>query len=141
MGRSDCGVVAAFNAASWSKKTTTYALVERAARCSGYKKGRGIYGFQFVNLLNKLNIINKRSVNKNIEEIETEILLGKCFVILYHPKGHSYGHAITALRHRGRISILNPDSTHITWNEFASDCYAGGMESLVAFELPHRGTL
>jgi hypothetical protein len=138
----DCGVVAAFNASSWCNMDRPYKEVDRIARSCGYHPRKGIRDFQFVNLANKLGLPYRRVRQMKLDEIESGLYLGKCFVLLYFPRqyptGHVTGHVITVYMSNDRIKIINPDDVRITWSEFASDYYAKGMRELIAYELPAR---
>lgn len=137
--RGDCGVVAAFNAASWCNAYRPYTEVEKLAKSCGYHPDKGIWHFQFANLVKKLGIPAKKVRPKSLEELQTSIYLGKFFVFLYTPTGQHTGHAITVfLDHTARIRIINPDEERVTWGDFASDVHANGMRNLTIYEIPRR---
>lgn len=137
--KGDCGVVAAFNAASWCNVYKSYKEIEKIAKSCGYNPDGGIYSFQFANLMKKLSIPAKKIHPRSMKEIESKLYLGKLFVFLYTPTGLRCGHAVTIFTdHKGIIRIINPDDERITWNELASDIHANGMMSFNVYEVPCR---
>jgi Peptidase C39 family len=136
-GASDCGVVAAFNAASWCNVYRTYADVEKLARSCGYGKS-GIYPFQFSYLLKKLGIPVKKVKPKSLDQLESNIYTGKFYCILYTPAGFSNGHVVSVfMDHKGNIRVINPVKW-LTWNELAAEMNAHGMVNIHLYEVPHR---
>lgn len=137
--KKDCGVVAAFNAASWCNVYRPYNEIEKAAKSCGYNPTKGIWSFQFAKLLKKLDVPVKKIKPKSIEDIESKIYLGKFYCLLYRPTGYDIGHAIVVfLDHRGNIRVINPDRVRITWNDLAAEIYANGMKEFHVYEIPHR---
>jgi hypothetical protein len=135
----DCGVVAAFNAASWCNVYKPYREIEKFARGCGYNRKRGIYNFQFASLMKKLNVPAKKVKPRSIEQIESKLYLGKFFVLLYRPTGDIIGHAIVAFSdHKGHIRVINPDSQRITWGDLVSDVRTNGMKEFHVYEIPRR---
>ena len=135
----DCGVVAAFNAASWCNLYRSYSEIEKQAKGCGYNRKKGIYSFQFAALMKKLSVPAKKTKPKSVREIESKLYLGKFFVLLYRPTGYSIGHAIVAfMDHKGHIRVINPDSKRLTWNDLAADIHANGMKEFHVYEIPDR---
>jgi hypothetical protein len=136
--KSDCGLIATFNAASWCKRNIPYNRIKTVASdWFGYGEGRGMLLPELPNLLKKLRIPFSE-VKKNPLEIQEEIYSGKAFVIGYKQTGEDFGHAILVLRDKhGKIATLNAEEG-FTWNHFAAEIEAGGMESIVMLELPRR---
>lgn len=138
----DCGVVAAYNAASWCNKNRPYKDIEKIARSCGYSPKNGIYAFQFSNLMKKLNIPAKKIKMKNIKEIESNLYTGLFFVFLYTPINSFSGHAISAFMGQdGHIKLVNPDEKRVTWNDFAADVYSNGMRNISIYEIPNRSMI
>ena len=132
-------MIAAFNAASWCNLGHSYRDVEKAAKSCGYHPEKGIYHFQFSNLISKLNIPAKKMRPRSLGELESKMYLGKFFIFLYTPTGEFNGHAIVAFTdHEGNIRLINPDSERETWDEFAAEIYAKGMKNMSVWELPCR---
>lgn len=135
----DCGVVAAFNAASWCHLYRPYRDIEKVAMSCGYSRKKGIYLFQFAALLNRLEIPAKRIRPKSVESLESRIYIGRFIVVLYTPNGYDLGHVIVAfLDHRGNIRVINPDSERTTWGDLAADINANGMKEFHVYEVPNR---
>lgn len=135
----DCGVVAAFNAASWCKKSKTYEHVEELALKCGYIPGTGIQNFQLRRLLNKLHVNFKRIRDINLEEVQSQVYLGKCILVSYFPKGWPHGHVVTIYMNKdGNIRVVNSDRERMTWNDFAAEVFAGVMGRFDVYELPTR---
>jgi hypothetical protein len=140
--KADCGVVAAFNAASWCKKNKTYDQIHELALKCGYVPGRGIQDFQFRRLLNKLHVNFKRVRNFNLEEIQSSLYLGKCLVVSYFPTYWPNGHLVTIFMDKsGKIKIVNSDNERMTWNDFAAEVSAGVMERINIYELTSNRNL
>lgn len=134
--KADCGVVAAFNAASWCRKYKTYDHIHELALNLGYCMVRGIKDHQFRRLLNKLCVPFKRIRQINLDEIQSRLYLGKCMVVTYYPVGWPHGHLVTIYMNRkGQIRVINPDEQRMTWNDFASQALAGAMERMLVYEL------
>lgn len=137
--KTDCSVVAAFNAASWCNSYRPYKEVEKIAKSCGYNPQRGIYHFQFSNLIKKLQIPAKKIKPKSIDELETKLYLGKCFIFIYYLTGNIGGHVITAfMNHKGNIKLVNTQDGLITWGDFASEIHARGMKEFHVYEIPNR---
>lgn len=137
--KADCGVVAAFNAASWCKKYQPYEKIEKVARGCGYNPFKGIWDFQFCSLLQKLQVPYRKINNINLDDLQSKLYLGKCFLISYRPTEWAVGHLVTVYMDKsGHIKVINPDVERMTWNEFAADTFAGGMLEINAYELPGR---
>lgn len=135
---SDCGVVAAFNAASWCNKYRPYQEVEKIARSCGYSKKNGIYPFQFQYLLKKLDVPVKKVKLKSLEELESRIYLGKFYCLLYTPVGYDVGHVVSVfMDHKGAIRVINAVEW-LTWDDLAAEINANGMRNFNVYELPHR---
>lgn len=137
--KTDCGVVAAYNAASWCNSCRSYSEVERLAKSCGYNPNKGIFFFQFANLMKKMGLPAKRIKPKSRKEVESRLHSGKFLIFLYTPTGHANGHAITAfVNHRGKIVIVNPEGKRSTWFAFASDLSRNGVRNFIAYEIPQR---
>lgn len=140
--KGDCGVVAAYNAASWCNISKPYEEVEKIARSCGYNPERGIYFFQFSNLVKKLGLPAKKIRPKNLDEILDKLYRGKFFVFLYTPVGYHTGHAISAfVDHKGRITLVNPEpgkNPRATWSSFVVDMLENGAKNFAAYEIPRR---
>jgi len=138
----DCTLIAAFNASSWCKKYKTYKEIAKIAKSCGYASRKGLMDFQFVNLLKKLGLPFKRLKGIHIDDVESEIYMGKCYLITYFPFGYTDGHIVTAfLDKNGNIKVVNPDWNRITWPELASSIYSNHMKGWMAYELPCRELL
>jgi hypothetical protein len=135
----DCGVVAAFNAASWCNKYQPYSAIEKQAASCGYNRSKGIYNFQFSKLLKKLDLPAKKVWLKSVKHLESNIYLGKFYALLYRPAGYDLGHVIvTFLDHKGIIRVINPDSQRLTWDDLAAEIHANGMCEFHVYEIPGR---
>lgn len=139
--KTDCGVVAVANAVAWCNLGKTYEEVEKVARACGYGQ-RGIYGFQFVNLLRKLKIPAKRVGPLGLEYLENQLHNGKMFIFFYTPysvRPGASGHVVTAFAdHTGNIRIVNPDRHRRTWRSFVSDLNENGVKNFASWEVPER---
>lgn len=134
----DCGVVAAYNVSTWLDMGKTYKEVEAVAKSCGYGK-KGIYLFQFHNLLKKLKIPAKKVRPRSPGELEKKIDDGKLFIFLYTPSSKKMGHVIVAfMDHLGSIRIVNPDSVRNTWRKFMFDIKQNGVKDFDVFEVPKR---
>lgn len=134
----DCGVVAVYNAASWCNLSFFYEDVEKIAKSCGYSS-KGIYPFQFANLVKKLKLPAKKVALKNLEEVEEKLRLGRFFIFLYTPTGFDTGHIISLfMNHEGSIEIVNPERGRITWEDLISDIFSNGMKNFLAYEIPNR---
>lgn len=135
----DCGIVAAFNAAAWSDLKFTYKKVEKIAKSCGYNPNKGIYQFQFSNLLKKLSVPAKQIKPKSMESLTNKVYLGKCLVILYTQNGIDCSHIITVFRdHTGTIKMINPAGEIKSWGTLATDIRKNGMREFYVYEIPNR---
>lgn len=137
----DCGVVAAYNAASWCNATRPYEEVEKLARSCGYNPEKGIYFFQFSNLVKKLGVPAKKIRPRNLDEILDKLYKGKFFVFMYTPTGMDVGHAISAfVDHTGKVRLINPEpgNSRTTWSSFVLDMCQNGARNFAAYEIPRR---
>lgn len=138
--RGDCGVVAAYNAAIWCHDGRPYEEVEKIAKSCGYHPEKGIYTFQFSNLMKKLGIPAKKVKPRNLDSILNRLYGGKFFIFLYTPTGMSIGHVISAfVDHKGRITLINPEANErATWSSFVIDMLENGASNFAAYEIPRR---
>lgn len=137
--KKDCGVVAAFNAASWCGVYRPYGEIEKAAKSCGYNPSKGIYHFQFAQLLRVLDIPAKKAKPKSREALESKIHLGKFYVLFYQLTGDSLGHIISAFTdHTGSIKIVNPAKYLRTWNDLMTEIDTNGVKELHVYEMPAR---
>lgn len=135
----DCGVVAAYNVLSWCNNHRSYREVEKVAKSCGYNSDKGIYFFQFANLIKKLNLPAKKIKPKSLEEILNKLYSGKFFVFLYTPTGSGRGHAMSAfVNHNGKIMLINPESKRSTWGRFCVDLIENGTRNFAIYEIPRR---
>ena len=139
----DCGIVAAFNAASWCKNPHPYLVIRSMAKLScKYKKSVGITNTNLDKLLNLMKLPVKKLEGKNMEEIESSIMLGKAVILTYKQTRSQEGHAVMVfLDKHGKIKILNPELELNGWNSLAAEIHAGAMDWVIGWELPHRGTI
>ncbi len=138
--KTDCGIVAAYNASAWCNKKISYEEVESTARSCGYSSV-GIYGFQFINLIKKLGLPDKRVTLKSVTNVEKQLHKGKFFIFYYTPSAvvNASGHIITAfVDHTGNIRIVNPDPLRTTWRSFVNDLTQNGVKNFAAWEIPQR---
>jgi len=137
--KGDCAVVAGFNASSWCHSYKPYKVVEKIAKSCGYHPERGMYIFQFANLMKKLKIPAKRVKPKNMYAVESKLYLGSLLIFLYTHTGSYNGHVMTAfMDHKGRIRLINTNNEPITWDDFASDIQAREMSNFAVYEVPPR---
>lgn len=135
----DCVIVAAYNAAIWRNMPYTYEKVEEIARGCGYNPKKGMYRFQFIRLVKKLNIPTRKIEPKSVEELTSKLNIGKFLVLLYTPTGEGRGHAATAfMDHQGHIRVINPENQRPTWSELIADIKENGMKEFHVYELPRR---
>ena len=136
----DCGIVAVFNASQWCNIAQPYETIEKLAKSCGYNPKKGIFFFQFANLIKKLKLPAKRVKSKSIKEIESKLDSGKFFIFLYTSAESDTGHAIvTFTDHRGRIIIINPQKNGPkTWIGFAYKLVTEGAKNFIAYEIPRR---
>lgn len=106
----DCGVVAAFNAASWCNLYKSYREVEKLAMACGYNENGGMYSFQFANLIKMLGLPAKKTGIKTIETLEKNLRNGKLYIIFYIFAESDEGHIVAVFAdHEGRIRLINPE--------------------------------
>ena len=135
----DCGIVAAHNAASWCNVHKKYSEIEKIAKSCGYNPNKGMYPFQFDNLLKKLKVPVKKIKLKSLRQLKNKLYLGKLFIFLYKPNKESNGHIIAVfLNHHGKIQIVNPDIERLTWIDFIEDISNNGMVEFISYEIPQR---
>lgn len=135
----DCGIVAAYNAASWCNFNKSYSEIETVAKSCGYSPDAGIYFFQFDKLVKKLGLPAKRLLPKSRQQIESKLHAGKFFIFLYTPIGTKSGHAMTAYNdHNGRIRLINSEGNRKTWLDFVLDLSVNGAKNFVVYEIPPR---
>ena len=136
----DCGIIAAFNMAAWCNSPKTYEELEKLAKTCGYSPKKGIFFFQFANLIKKMKLPTKRIRSTSIQELEDKLSKGKCFVFLYTLAGEDNGHAMMVFSdHLGRFKIINPQKSRSkTWWDFAWDVQVNGVRNMAIYEIPRR---
>ena len=141
--KTDCGVVAAFNAGQWSGIRCTYARTMRLALASGYSPEGGMYAFQFSNLMMKLNVPFKKISPKSPEDLYKKLKKGSMLAIFYLPTGKDTGHVLSCLvDYEGKAFIVNPErrrsSGRRTWITLMRDIEANGMKEFHVYEIPRK---
>ncbi len=137
----DCGIVAAHNVASWCNLPKSYREVEKLAKSCGYNEERGIYLFQFANLIKKMGVPAKRVWPRSLGQLESKLNSGKLFILLYTPAGEGIGHVVTAfLDHNGDITLINPEADRRSWYTLTSDLVSNGAKDFQVYEVPSRET-
>lgn len=135
----DCGVVAIYNAAKWCNDRKTYREIEQMAKSCGYSEKRGLYYFQFANLVAKSGLPAKQIRPKDLNDLENRLYKGKFFILLYTPTGSKNGHAMSAfVDHQGVVKIVNPMRRCKNWFKFGIDITLNGVKDFVVYEIPKR---
>jgi len=134
----DCGIVAAYNVASWCNIYKSYSEVERIAKSCGYNSERGIFFFQFAHLMKKLNIPIKKVNVSSIEDMKEKFYAGKLLAFLYTSVGFNVGHAMIGfLGHNAKIQMVNSLSSY-NWIDFSEEIEECGMKNFIVYEIPAR---
>ena len=141
--KTDCGVVAALNAAQWSGLRCTYDKAMKLALASGYSPEHGVYAFQFSNLLMKLNVPFRKISPKSPECMLKRLKNGSMLAVLYVPTTHNVGHALSCLvDYEGKAFIVNPErkrsSGRRTWITLMRDIKTNGMKEFHVYEIPRK---
>lgn len=141
--KTDCGVIAAVNAAKWSGLNCTYGKVRKLALASGYSAEKGIYFFQFSNLLKKIGVPIKRIRPRSPKAMATKLRRGKMLVVFYSMPGPCSGHVLSCvLDHEGKIQLINPEpgKRHVrrTWMRFIRNIKENGTKEFKVYEIPHK---
>lgn len=135
--KTDCGVVAALNATRWYGIRCTYSKVLNLALASGYSPKKGIYFFQFSNLLKRMGVPAKRIYPKSSKAMAGRILRGNMLIVFYIPTGFDVGHVMSCiLDHEGDIRVINPEGgERRTWIQLMRDIKANGMREFRIYEI------
>lgn len=135
----DCVVVATYNIAAWCNARRPYKEVEKIAKSCGYNDKKGVYYFQFDNIIKKMNLPVKRVRPKSFNEIESKLRRGKFFVFFYTPTGDASGHAMSAfVDDQGIVRLINPESQRVNWFQFGWDITLNGVRNFRVYEVPAR---
>jgi hypothetical protein len=139
--KTDCGVIAALNAARWSGLKYSYKRVFDTAVSAGYSPEKGIYFFQFSNLLKKIGVKAKRIRPKSSNEMVDRVDAGKMLVIFYIPTGFDVGHVMSCvLDHNGDVKVINPEpNSRRTWIQLLNDIKENGMKEFRVYEITPYG--
>lgn len=132
--------MAAYNAASWCEINIEYPILLKLAREFGWNRKSGIKIVKLDKLLSLLKIPKKFDLRVNPYAIQRELYAGKAYLVGYKSHYDKGGHAIMLfLDKNGKIRLINPaHKKFITWDDLAAEANAGGMEFMVAWELPTR---
>lgn len=136
---SDCGIVAAFNAASWCNVGKSYNYIVKTAASCGYSSNKGIWPFQFVSLTKKLKIPAKKIKPKNFKDLKNKLYDGKLLIIFCRRTEEMSGHIVSLfMDHEGSIVLVNPNKRMKSWVSLVRDISINGIKEFHIYEIPRR---
>lgn len=141
--KTDCGIVAAYNAAQWFGIKCTYGKVLALAVSTGYNPKVGLYLPQFRKMLRILGVPVKKIRPKSPDAMVKKINQLNMLAVLYVPTGCTVGHALSCvLDCKGDPLIVNPEpgkyGDRRTWANFIVDAEVNGMKEFHVYEIPYR---